>query len=90
MVEKVPDDIQTISRCLDRFHSVATDAQQDWTVLKDKAIRVYVMVLAIVEGMLAWLDEKAWSTYRKRGPSSHFAPIHGSARDSFTIEHRFS
>lgn len=59
MIEKLPEDIQAINRYLDRFQLAAGDIQKDWGHMKDKALRVYVIILVIAEGILAWLDEKA-------------------------------
>ncbi|ROW06831.1 hypothetical protein VMCG_04093 [Cytospora schulzeri] len=40
-------------------HSRAVDTKT-WGRLRDKAVRLYITILATVEGMLVWLDEKAF------------------------------
>lgn len=58
-IEGLPDDITEVNSCLQVFNEVVND--ELWAQLKEKALRLYVTILATIEGMLTWLDEKGFS-----------------------------
>lgn len=66
-IESVPDDIEEISGCLDRFNGVVNNVM--WEKLTNKALKLHVGILAAVEGMLRWLDENAFCEFRCTAPS---------------------
>lgn len=62
-IERLPEDITEVNSCLQVFNQVVNDDL--WAQLKEKALRLYVTILATIEGMLTWLDEKGFSEFPK-------------------------
>lgn len=58
-IEGLPDDITEVNFCLQIFNQVVNE--EAWAWLKEKALRLYVTILATIEGMLTWLDERGFS-----------------------------
>lgn len=58
-LESLPDELDEVSDCLQRFRQAVDD--RTWGRLRDKAVRLYITILAAIEGILVWLDEKAVS-----------------------------